>query len=1020
MSYADANLDLSATPVACLSGLNGAGKSALLDACTWVLWECARSSSDELMRLGEREMWVDLTFIHENERYRVRRSRQKSSGKGGTRSTSKGTLDFQVETRKQAALAGIHAAKGSVSPSLDPEASWRSLTSGSMRETQKTINDLLRMDYDTFVNSAYLRQGRADEFTTRAPADRKQILAEILGLSYFDRLQEKARERSRELKGQAEILATHLTNLPDLEARQKEVGILFQQTETEFAAHTAHVEELDLSYQEQRERIGSLNSAQEKLDAGVQQCQQLQLDIINLRSQDEDLTKRLTQIEALLAQAKEIEAATNLSQELKEKVEHMDKNLFAAQELAAKKSEYQTELARMRSRLEVELDQAQRRLQEGEKKKEQLRKDTLDREKIEDSHRQYRKSITTESELAKKQETYSHLTNRANELSILITEAKIRLQADHAQKVSALAEIEQLLQSKVDLEAEKTNLEEETQSLDRLEAEFEHIEDKGLKVKSTLEGKQHKIETLHIQKREKLAKIEELHAHADTSVCPLCAAPIVDRMAVISRYDQENAGIDNEIGELLTAVSGLDEERTALRKRYLEIRKKLDSRKILDKQIGQFNEKLRAIERAKENQEKIKGEVARLEERLKHEDYAQLERESLIGIKAEIHKLEFDPVRYANLQSQIRMQRHIEVRHQQLQKDLDELEKLEAELPPLKDMVSGIADQLECESYGKEQRLLLEEIQGKLSGLEYDRTEHARLKQELTQLLPTTDRYRDLQRAVLEKPSLAEAQAGCRNMLTGKNEALRHWEEERQSIEQNLEELPALVEQLEKHAVTLSTERLAKDECGRQLAVLAAEKKRLTNELHELASQRSTLDTIKAKIDDYAFLAEAFGKKGIQAVIIENAIPEIEAEANRILSRLTENKMHIALITQHKTKSGTTVETLDLLIGDEIGTRSYELFSGGEAFKVNFAVRVSLARLLARRAGAKLETLIIDEGFGSQDDASRERLVKAINSIQGEFARILIITHMADIRDMFPTQILVSKIDGVSQLQWMF
>ena len=58
-----------------------------------------------------------------------------------------------------------------------------------------------------------------------------------------------------------------------------------------------------------------------------------------------------------------------------------------------------------------------------------------------------------------------------------------------------------------------------------------------------------------------------------------------------------------------------------------------------------------------------------------------------------------------------------------------------------------------------------------------------------------------------------------------------------------------------------------------------------------------------------------------------------------------------------------------------VGTRNYELFSGGEAFKVNFAVRVALSRLLARRSGAKLETLIVDEGFGSQDEASRERLV---------------------------------------------
>jgi exonuclease SbcC len=108
---------------------------------------------------------------------------------------------------------------------------------------------------------------------------------------------------------------------------------------------------------------------------------------------------------------------------------------------------------------------------------------------------------------------------------------------------------------------------------------------------------------------------------------------------------------------------------------------------------------------------------------------------------------------------------------------------------------------------------------------------------------------------------------------------------------------------------------------------------------------------------------------------------------------------------------------LDLLIADEIGTRNYELYSGGEAFKVNFAIRVALSRLLARRSGARLESLIIDEGFGSQDDLSRERLVQAIRSIQCEFAKILVITHFPDVREMFPTQIQVSKIGGQSTFQ---
>ena len=98
------------------------------------------------------------------------------------------------------------------------------------------------------------------------------------------------------------------------------------------------------------------------------------------------------------------------------------------------------------------------------------------------------------------------------------------------------------------------------------------------------------------------------------------------------------------------------------------------------------------------------------------------------------------------------------------------------------------------------------------------------------------------------------------------------------------------------------------------------------------------------------------------------------------------------------------------------GTRAYELYSGGEAFRVNFALRVAMSRLLARRAGARLETLIIDEGFGSQDEHSRIKLIQAIASIKPDFARIIVVTHISEVKDMFPVQIAVSKEEGISKV----
>ncbi len=119
--------------------------------------------------------------------------------------------------------------------------------------------------------------------------------------------------------------------------------------------------------------------------------------------------------------------------------------------------------------------------------------------------------------------------------------------------------------------------------------------------------------------------------------------------------------------------------------------------------------------------------------------------------------------------------------------------------------------------------------------------------------------------------------------------------------------------------------------------------------------------------------------------------------------------MHVKFETQKETKKGTVQETLDIVIGDELGTRSYEMFSGGEAFRINFAVRIALSRLLARRAGAPLPTLIIDEGFGTQDAGGIEKLKEAITSIQDDFDKILVITHLDELKDAFPARIDVVK-----------
>ncbi len=164
-------------------------------------------------------------------------------------------------------------------------------------------------------------------------------------------------------------------------------------------------------------------------------------------------------------------------------------------------------------------------------------------------------------------------------------------------------------------------------------------------------------------------------------------------------------------------------------------------------------------------------------------------------------------------------------------------------------------------------------------------------------------------------------------------------------------------------------------------------------------------------------LEEACGRKGVQALLIDKALPEIEDYANELLVRLSGGEMSVRFdATRVGKTTGEQIETLDIKIGDSVGVRPYENYSGGEQFRVNFAIRLALSQVLARRAGARLRTLVIDEGFGSQDPEGRQRLVEAINAVQPEFECILIITHLDELRDKFPARIDVEKTATGSRL----
>ena len=188
LSYKEpAEIDFSAFDLACIAGANGAGKSSILDAVTWVLFGVARKKDDSLINTTSESARVELVFVYEGNYYRVQRSKKR--GKTAV-------LEFQIYQN----VEGGEITANSLSLKNLEHGSWKPLTERSMRETQARIQDTLRMDYDTFVNASFFLQGKADQFTQHRPADRKRIMGSIRGLEVCETYRKRAFKRRKALE----------------------------------------------------------------------------------------------------------------------------------------------------------------------------------------------------------------------------------------------------------------------------------------------------------------------------------------------------------------------------------------------------------------------------------------------------------------------------------------------------------------------------------------------------------------------------------------------------------------------------------------------------------------------------------------------------------------------------------------------------------------------------------------------------------------------------------------------------
>jgi len=864
----------------CLSGKNGNGKSALLDAITWSLWGQARKVSGTikadagLLRLGQTRMVVTMEFLCNGERYQVRREYSKTYGKPYV------ALDFALFREAEKAFC--------------------SLSEKTMKETQQKINETVGIDFDTFVNSVFLRQGQSNEFSKKTPKERKQILANILGLSRYEELSRLANDYFRKKNGEKKLFLE-----------------IVGQSGKELAEEPVVKKDLD----EKKKKLKSLASKLKALEVSLKKLEAKKLLFMKHRYELDQATKEKGQTE------KNLESKTRELKKTLAEWKSVHTKFLHLPDLAVLEKE-RLEL-RKRDSLLSDLSRKEMAFQKSivARKNEMLEISRLRQKKY-------------EQELRSDELAYEHVV------------------LEHKRFVDQIDQKEKALSEGRKKEGEFVL---KLKSIDEEQKRFAGFSKKFEIEKEQFEKRRFFYQKLvqqgnYVQREHKdLQSKRAFVCDKQNPSCPLCSQILTaKRKQFLSKtIVAQESFFQHRLNRVTNLMKKL---KTILFAQHKEVQKMI----LQNEQQKQFLANCEIFEK-------------RIVELKSERKKTEVEREILV-------------IQGKKVSAEIKTRKE----------SLDKKKKQEESL-------------LEGDKEVVTLKKLLADLEKSRVSLEYDALEHEKI---VEQLGVCEKKFEGIDSFSKERLRQNER----RRFIRGLSDEIKNLRGESDRLSRKVKKISTKVvgeKSFEKDLIaTKDKENLLIEEKER----LLQEKGSLESKLERFSLLKKEIDVKKLEIskldetvEEYALLVKMFGKDGIQALLIEQAIPEIEQEANHILSRLTDNKSQIFIESLRDLKKGGVKESLDIHISDSAGIRPYELFSGGEAFRIDFSLRIAISKLLARRSGAALQTLIIDEGFGSQDEEGLQRIMDAIHVIRKDFSKVVVVSHLPLFKNNFPIHFVVEK-----------
>ncbi|WP_418283859.1 DNA double-strand break repair ATPase Rad50 [Halorubrum sp. DTA46] len=281
--YGDADLRLT-DGVTVIHGLNGSGKSSLLEACFFALYgsKALSGTLDDVITNGEEESEVELWFTHDGASYRVERRLR----------------DYGDRVDHQCTL---EATDGS------------DVSRDGARAVREFVTELLRMDAEAFVNCAYVRQGEVNKLINASPRERQDTIDDLLQLGKLEEYRERAGNARLGVEDVLENRRGRLDQLDDqiAEKEEKDLHDRLNGLESDLSAVADEIDR----YETQREQAKETReAAAETLSTHAAKREEL-----------ESVAAEIDEIEAAIRTAeRERDAHRDAVREARERIEEIE------------------------------------------------------------------------------------------------------------------------------------------------------------------------------------------------------------------------------------------------------------------------------------------------------------------------------------------------------------------------------------------------------------------------------------------------------------------------------------------------------------------------------------------------------------------------------------------------------------------------------------------------------------------------------------------------------------------------